>query len=183
MDRLARGLLRLAGWTLSADVPTLDKYLVIFYPHTSNWDFVVGILATWALRLRVDFLGKHTLFEGPLGVLMRALGGHPVRRGGGENVVSQVVRLIESRDRIALAIAPEGTRKFADHWKSGFYYIALEAKLPVALAFLDAPSRTIGMGPLVYLTGDKEKDLATIRAFYADKRGFRPEQAGTIALR
>lgn len=183
MDRLARSALRLVGWRIDAELPALDKYVVVFYPHTSNWDFVVGIIATWALRLRVDFLGKHTLFEGPFGWLFRALGGHPVRRGGRENVVEQVKRLIDSQPRIVLAIAPEGTRKFTDHWKSGFYHIALESKLPVALAYLDRATKTIGLGPLVHLTGDRERDLAVIRDFYKDKRGFRPEQAGTIALR
>lgn len=184
MNEFARWLLKLAGWRISADgLPALDKYVVVFYPHTSNWDFVVGILGVWALRLEIAFLAKHTLFEGPFGWFFRALGGLPVRRGERENVVEQVKQFIDTRERVVLALAPEGTRKWTDHWKSGFYYIALESKLPVALAFLDAPTKTIGIGPVVRLTGDRERDLAVIRDFYADKRGFRPEQAGVVALR
>ncbi len=183
MSRFARMLLSLGGWRVCGQPPALEKYIVIFYPHTSNWDFVLGIIGAKALRLRVDFLGKHTLFRGPFGGLFRALGGHPVRRGERENVVAEVTRLIAGRERIALALSPEGTRKWTDHWKSGFYYMALEARVPVVLGYLDASTRTLGVGPVVHLTGERERDLAAIRAFYADKRGIRRGHESTIALR
>jgi 1-acyl-sn-glycerol-3-phosphate acyltransferase len=183
MDRLSRWLLELAGWRVRGGPPALDKYVVVFYPHTSNWDFVLGILAAWALGLHADFLAKNSLFHAPFGWFFRALGGHPVHRGERENVVSEVAQFVESRERVVLALAPEGTRKWTDHWKSGFYYIALEAKVPVVLGYLDASTRTLGLGPVVQLTGDREQDLEVIRKFYEDKRGLRPEQASTIALR
>lgn len=183
MDRISRWLLSVAGWRLIGPAPALDKYVVILYPHTSNWDFVLSILCAWGLRVPVAFLAKHTLFEGPMGWIFRVTGGIPVRRAANENVVGQVTRLVEEQPRIALSIAPEGTRKKTDHWKSGFYHIALESKLPVALAFIDADTRTAGFGPLVTLSGDRERDLEVFRAFYADKRGINPDQASTIAFR
>ena len=184
MAWLARLLLRLGGWRLvSTRPPALQKYLVVFYPHTSNWDFVLGILAAWALRLDLTFLAKHSLFEGPLGPLMRRLGGHPVRRDERSNMVTQVAALVAGRERIVLALAPEGTRSRGEHWRSGFYYIAREAHLPVVPAFLDTRSRTLGLGPPVYLTGDVQADMAQLRAFYADKRGLRPELASPVLLR
>jgi 1-acyl-sn-glycerol-3-phosphate acyltransferase len=183
MDRLSRWLLGLAGWRISGGPPPLDKYVLVFYPHTSNWDFVLGILGAWALRLGADFLAKDTLFRPPFGWLFRALGGHPVHRGERENVVAEVARFIASRKRVVLALAPEGTRRWTDHWKSGFYFIALEARVPLVLAYLDASTRTLGLGPVVQLSGDREQDLEVIRKFYEDKRGVHPDQASTIALR
>ena len=184
MAWLSRLLLRLGGWRLEpAHPPALEKYLVVFYPHTSNWDFVLGILAARALRLHLSFLAKHSLFAGPLGPLFRALGGHPVHRDSRSNMVSQVAALVASRERIVLALAPEGTRSRAEHWRSGFYYMAREAHLPVVPAYLDTRSRTLGLGPPVYLTGDVEADMAVLRAFYADKQGLRPALASPITLR
>lgn len=183
MERLSRGLLRLAGWRLVSPTSLPDKYVAILYPHTSNWDFVVALAAAQGLRVPLAFLAKHTLFEGPLGGFFRAVGGIPVRRSTHENVVSQVTRILAEKERIVLALAPEGTRQRTDHWRSGFYYIALESRLPLALAFIDASTRTVGIGPLIELTGDRDRDMEVIRAFYADKRGLRPGNEGTIALR
>lgn len=183
MAWVSRGLLRLLGWRLIGGLPDHDKYVIIFYPHTSNWDFVLGILACFALKLDVSFLGKHTLFAGPFGWLFRALGGYPVKRHERKNMVSQVVELIESKPTIALAIAPEGTRSKTDHWKSGFYHIARAADVPVALAYLDSKTHTMGIGPSFRMSGDVEADLDAMRAFYVDKYGIRPELASEISFR
>ena len=183
VDRFSRWLLSAAGWRLVGQAPAVDKYVVILYPHTSNWDFPLSLLTAWGLRVPMAFLAKDALFKGPMGWFFRAVGGIPVRRQGKENAVSQVTRLVAGRKRIALSLAPEGTRAKADHWKSGFYYIALESKMPVALGFIDASTRTLGFGPLVELTGDPKHDLEVFRAFYADKRGLHPEQASPIAFR
>ena len=180
---LSYWLLHLAGWKVMSRLPDIKKYIIIVYPHTSNWDFPIGLFAAWALRMDVTFLGKHTLFVGPFGWLFRALGGYPVKRDERKNMVSQVVELIESRERISIALAPEGTRKKTDHWKSGFYHIALEAKVPVVLAYIDASRREIGVGPTLEMSGDKELDVQRIRAFYQDKQGIRPELASEISLR
>ncbi|MBI2380146.1 MAG: lysophospholipid acyltransferase family protein [Gammaproteobacteria bacterium] len=183
MAWLSYWLLRLAGWKVTSRLPDIKKYIIIVYPHTSNWDFPIGLFAAWALRMDVTFLGKHTLFVGPFGWLFRSLGGYPVKRDERKNMVSQVVELIESRERISIALAPEGTRKKTDHWKSGFYHIALEAKVPVVLAYIDARRREIGVGPTLEMSGDKELDVQRIRAFYQDKQGIRPELASEICLR
>ena len=183
MDRFARWLLSVTGWRLVGEAPPGDKYVVILYPHTSNWDFPLSILSAWGLNVPVAFLAKDSLFKPPIGGIMRALGGIPVRRAANENLVAQVTRLVAERPKVALSLAPEGTRKKTDHWKSGFYHIALESKLPVVLGFIDGATRTLGFGPRIELTGDKARDLETFRAFYADKRGLNPDQAGTITFR
>lgn len=180
---LATRLLGLRGWRVVGTPPDLPRYVAIFYPHTSNWDFVLGMLGAFALQVDLTFLAKESLFRGPLGVLMRALGGQPVVRSGGKNMVAQVADLVATREKVVLALAPEGTRKKTDHWRSGFYYIAQETGLPLALVFLDTRTRTLGFGPVVQLTGDRAKDMAVIRAFYADKMGVRPQDASDIVLK
>lgn len=183
MAWLAGLLLKLCGWRLVSRLPDIDKYVIIFYPHTSNWDFVVGLLGAWALRMDVTFLGKHTLFKGPFGWVFRALGGYPVKRDERKNMVAQVAELIAARRTISIALAPEGTRKKTDHWKSGFYHIAREAGVPIVLAFLDAARREIGIGPTIPVTGEVEADMGKIREFYRDKRGIRAELASDIVLK
>lgn len=183
MAWLSHLLLKLTGWTLSGQLPAEKKYIIIFYPHTSNWDFVLGVFGCFALKLDFSFLGKHSLFEGPFGWAFRRLGGFPVKRDERKNMVTQVVELIASRERIALALAPEGTRSKTDHWRSGFYHIARAADVPVLLAFIDSSRRRIGVGPLLTMTGDVAADLAAIRAFYQDKAGIRPALASDITFR
>ena len=109
MARLSQLILKLFGWSLHGQLPDEKKYVIIFYPHTSNWDFILGVLSCFVLKLDFTFLGKHSLFEGPFGWVFRRLGGFPVKRDERKNMVTQVVELIESRERIALALAPEGT--------------------------------------------------------------------------
>src|SRR6185503_1076937 len=121
---LGRWVLAAMGWRVEGDIPNIPKLVIIAAPHTSNWDFVVGIAAKSALGLRVTFLGKDSLFRFPLGVLMRAWGGIPVDRGESHDVVSDIVAEFARRDRLVLALAPEGTRKRVDRWRTGFYHIA-----------------------------------------------------------
>jgi 1-acyl-sn-glycerol-3-phosphate acyltransferase len=154
--------------------------VVVFAPHTSNWDFPLLLLARSALELRSSYLGKHTLFRPPFGWLFRALGGIPVNRSDAHHLVEQIANEFRTRDRLWLAMAPEGTRTKTDHWKSGFYRIALAARVPVLLSYIDASRKECGVGPLLELSGDSERDLALIREFYADKRGIHPELAGDV---
>ena len=179
---LARLLYRLAGWRVEGISPDLPKFLTIGAPHTSNWDGIHMLALSTSLGIRMYWLGKHTLFKPPFGAIMRAVNGIPVNRQSTKNAVEQVVDIFEQRERFVLIIAPEGTRKKVDYWKTGFYYIALGAKVPIVLAYVDAPHRRVGMGPAIMPTGDIEADFEIIRAFYADKVGHHPEKMGTVAL-
>src|SRR6185503_9034581 len=151
---LARVLLFLARWRLVGVAPEVPHCVVIFAPHTSNWDFPLLLLVKFAFGGPVHYLGKHTLFRWPFGWFFRLTGGIPVVRHERRHVVSEAVRLFRERDELWLAISPEGTREKTDHWKSGFYRIAREAGVPVLLAFLDAGKRECGLAGLVELSGD-----------------------------
>jgi 1-acyl-sn-glycerol-3-phosphate acyltransferase len=176
----AKALLKLAGWRLTGLAPEVPRCLVIFAPHTSNWDFVILLLVRAAFHRRVSFLAKHTLFRPPFGWLFRALDGIPVQRSEQRHMVQVIASEFTTRERLWLCMAPEGTRKKTDHWRSGFYYIALEAEVPIVCAFVDSKTRECGLGALIELSGDVDRDLAAIRAFYADKRGLYPDQASDI---
>jgi 1-acyl-sn-glycerol-3-phosphate acyltransferase len=180
---LARALLFVAGWRLVGRAPDVPRAVVIFAPHTSNWDFPIMILVKLAFGKPVHYLGKHTLFRPPFGWFFRATGGIPVVRHERRHFVKKAAEHFAERDELWLAVAPEGTRRRTDHWKSGFYRIALAAGVPVALAFLDASRKECGLGPLVELSGNPDEDLATFRAFYADKRGIHPERESAIRFK
>lgn len=180
---LARALLRLFGWRLVGEAPNISHCVVIFAPHTSNWDFPLLLLVRFAVGGPVHYLGKHTLFRPPFGWFFRLTGGIPVVRHERRQLVKKATRLFRERSALWLALSPEGTRDKTDHWKSGFYRIALAARVPVLLTFVDAAKKECGLGGLVELTGDVERDLAPIRAFYATKRGIYPEQASTIRFK
>lgn len=178
-----RALLRLFGWTLHVDEPGADRYVLIVAPHTSNWDFVVGILAAQALRLHAHWIGKHTLFRPPLGWLFRALGGIPVDRGRRGDLIPQVVRHFEQTPGFKLAIAPEGTRSGTDHWKSGFHHIARAAGVPIVMGWIDYANRRIGIGGSFLPDDDLEHTFERVRAFYAPFRGRYPEKQSQIRPR
>lgn len=179
---LGRTYLFLARWEAVGTAPDVDKYLIIVAPHTSNWDFVHLLMVAWAREIPAQFIGKHTLFRWPSGWLFRALGGMPVRRRLPGRIVEEVIEMYESEDRLALAMAPEGTRSHGESWKSGFYRIAKGADVPVLLGFIDFATRRGGVGPLIELTEDQDVDMATIAAFYADKRGKHPERTSLVRL-
>jgi len=168
---LARGLLALFGWRVDGEFPDRPKMVAIVAPHTSNWDFVVGILVVFALGLRVRFLGKHTLFNPWLGWLMRWLGGTPVIRDTPQGAVADAAEMIAREERILLGIAPEGTRRRGTPWRSGFYNIALAAKVPILPAAFDYGRRSLRLFPLFEPTGNYEADLARLQALYEGVRG------------
>lgn len=178
----AKTLLSLAGWRLTGVAPDVPHCLVVFAPHTSNWDFVVLLLVRAAFHRDVKYLGKHTLFRPPFGWLFRALGGIPVQRSEHHQLVKAIAQEFRSRESLWLCMAPEGTRKKTDFWRSGFYYIALEANVPIVFAFLDAEKRECGLGDLLYLSGNVDADLEVIRRFYGTKRGFYPDQAAPVVF-
>lgn len=174
MRALGRTLLRLLGWRVEGEMPNLAKFVVAVAPHTSNWDFVVGGAAMFALDLRIAFIGKHTLFKGPLAPLMRWMGGIPVDRSSPHGVVGDAVAAFARVDRRILAIAPQGTRKPVPHFKTGFLHIARGAGVPVMLAAFDYGARVIRFGPTLEIGEDIEAERARIEAMFAPIRGRHP---------
>jgi 1-acyl-sn-glycerol-3-phosphate acyltransferase len=180
---IGRTFLKLIGWTLVGGLPSIDKFVFIAAPHTSNWDLVLMIAAAWSMKGRVHWLGKHTLFEGPFGWVIRAIGGLPVDRRKPQGLVAQSVELFENCDVLRLAVPVEGTRGRRDYWRSGFYHIARGAGVPVATGFLDYATRRCGLGTMIHLTGDVVADMDRIREFYAPVKGKYPELQGPVRLR
>lgn len=183
LRRLAVVALRLRGWRLSGEPPDLRKYLVVFSPHTCNWELVLGLLAAVGFGLRISWLGKHTIFRWPIAGLLRHLGGIPVRRNHHEGLVGQVVAAYAAVDSLIVGMTPEGTRSLAPYWRSGFYRMALGAGVPIVLASIDRPTRRITLGPVLKLTGDPHRDMEAIRTFYANVQGIHPEKTGPVRLR
>ena len=150
---MGRALLRALRWRIEGEIPNVAKFVLIVAPHTSNWDFVIGIVAKWALGIRVTFLGKNTLFRFPFGAAMRALGGVPVDRSASHDVVRDIVAEFARRERMILALAPEGTRKHVERWRTGFYHIARGAGVPILSVALNYGVRAIQIGPLFTSVG------------------------------
>lgn len=164
---VGRMMLRALGWRIGPPLPDLGKAVITAAPHSSNWDFFVGIALVFALRLDVHFIAKMELFRGPLRPLMRWLGGLPVNRKRPVGLVEQVVAMFAEREALLLAVAPEGTRKPVDRWKSGFYRIAVAAGVPIVPGYFDNRRKIVGFGAPFYPTGNAEADIAALRAFYA----------------
>jgi 1-acyl-sn-glycerol-3-phosphate acyltransferase len=181
--RFAIRLLGLCDWRLVGRAPDLSKYVIVFGPHTCNWDFPLAMLAARGYGIRLSWLGKHSIFRWPAAGFLHRLGGIPVHRDHHEGIVGQVVAAFASADSMVLGLTPEGTRGLAPHWKSGFYRMARAAGVPIALASLDRPSRCITLGPAIVPTGDVRQDMDRIRAFYAGTQGIHPEKASAVRLR
>jgi len=179
---LARVLLRIGGWTAVSEPPDVKKYVLIAAPHTSNWDFVWTLAFARLYGVRIQWIGKHTLFRWPFGVFMRWLGGISVQRDRRQSLVRQMANELDAADSMCLVVPVEGTRGHVKHWKSGFYHIARAAKVPIVMGFLDYGQHRGGFGPALTPTGDLSGDMDRIRAFYADKRGKFPHKGGTIRL-
>ena len=177
MRAVGHAVLRLMGWRVEGEVPNLPKFVIAVAPHTSNWDFVVGAAAMFALDLRLGFLGKHTLFRRPFGGLMRWMGGIAVDRSSPHGVVAESVAAFSRMDRRILAIAPEGTRRNVGHFKSGFLQIARGAGVPVVLASLDYAAKAVRLGPWFEPGEDVEADRRRTEAFFAPVRGKKPRHA------
>ena len=172
---LGRVLWSLTGWRFSGEVPDIPKTVVIVAPHTSNWDFPIGVLVMFALGIKVSFLGKHTLFRWPVGPIMRWLGGIAVDRRSPRGVVQQMLDTFDDRDRLFLTLTPEGTRGKVDEWKTGFYHMACEAGVPVFPVSFDWGSRRIAFHEPVVASGDIERDLPLIRGLFDSVTGKRSD--------
>ncbi len=171
---LGRLMMWFGGWTIEGDFPDLPKLVMAIAPHTSNWDFASGLWVKLALRLDARFVAKHTLFLGPLGVALRWLGGIPVDRRAAAGFVDEIVERVRAAEQMVLVVAPEGTRRRTEKWKSGFYRVAQEAAIPILLLRFDYPQRRVLLGPLLQPSGDYESDVAFLRAHVDARMALRP---------
>ena len=171
------GFLGLNGWKIEGSLPPgAAKSVLIAAPHTSNWDLPYTLMVAFALRLNIYWMGKTQLFRPPFRGLMMWLGGIPVQRESANNLVAASVAAMQAADGpVQLIVPPEGTRNRARYWKTGFYYIALGAKVPIVLAYMDYRKKISGLGPVFEPSGDIEADMVRIKAFYA---GFTGRNAG-----
>lgn len=163
--------LKMLGWRIEGKLPDIKKYVIIAAPHTSNWDFPLTLAMTFALKVKIHWMGKAVMFRWPFGNLCRWLGGIPIERSRSGNVVEQSILAFKKHDELIMVISPEGTRKKVSRWKMGFYHIASGANVPVVLGFLDYRRKVGGIGTTFYPTGRIEEDLDRIKMFYAAMTG------------
>lgn len=176
LTRVSLFLLKWRGWTHHVEPPAESKYVLILAPHTSNWDFLLMFPVGLLLQRRARFMIKHSLFMGPMGSVLRWLGGIAVERSNSHNVVEQMVREFEQADEMVLIIAPEGTRSRVANWRQGFYHIAEQAGVPIVRCYLDFGRRRAGVWVPFYPTGNSDSDLLAIRAPYDNVIARYPER-------
>jgi len=166
---------RLMGWKQNGSFPHIPKCVIIVAPHTSWVDFVVGLLIRKIVNQKINFIGKKSLFKPPFGWLFRYLGGTPVDRSKNEDTVASISRIFNSREEFRLSLSPEGTRKKVDKWRSGFYYIAKAAKVPIVMVAFDFGKKEVKISDPIWPTNDKEADFRTYMEFYKGVEGKIPE--------
>jgi 1-acyl-sn-glycerol-3-phosphate acyltransferase len=164
---LGNQFLRRNGWRYQGDFPNCAKMIIAVAPHTSNWDFFVGLAVKFSLRLKIQFLGKHTIFVPIIGKLLRYWGGIPVKRTKSHGVVGQMTQVFAERDELVLCLSPEGTRKRIEKWKTGFVQIARSAKVPILLVGLDYKRKIVEIGPLIPVNDDIEEVMRQIYHFFS----------------
>lgn len=172
---LGRLLLRLMGWRIVGQPPDLPRFIVSAAPHTSNMDGLIFLIATFAMGLDLHWVGKHTLFKGPGGKVLRWMGGIAIDRRQAGGLVQQVADQFKCRDALVIVVAPEGTRARTQQWKSGFYRMAEAAQVPIALGFMDYARKRVGFGPTLVPSGDFDADLQRMGTFYAGIHPRYPE--------
>ena len=176
MRLLARFFFWISGWKVVGEVPKgLMKAVMVAAPHTSNWDFLYARLAFFIMGVRLRYTIKKELFFFPLGILLRVLGGLPINRSSRENMVERMIGLFERYDKLVLLITPEGTRSYSKVWKKGFYYVAQGARVPLVLGYLDYKKKHAGIGPVIYPSGNYERDLLQIKDFLRNVTPKYPE--------
>ena len=167
--------LRLAGWQFEGEFPNRGKLVIVAAPHTSNWDFVIGMTGVFALGLDLHWMGKHTLFKPPFGGFMRWLGGLGIDRRAAHGVVEQVTEEFDRREQLLLVVTPEGTRSKVERWKTGFWHIARSAEVPIMLGGIDYARKRLLFGPVMHPGTSLEEDMTTILAYYRGMTPRRPE--------
>jgi|SRR6478672_8219072 len=172
---------RIMGWKLKGSFDeNIKKCVIAVMPHTCNFDFFIGLLVRGIINQEMNFVGKKELFVFPFGYYFRSIGGAPLDRSGGKNLVDSIVDIFNSREVFRLGIAPEGTRKRVTELRSGFYYIALKAKVPIIPVAFDFGKKEVKIGNPLYPTGDFEKDMKTFLDFYKGVKGKYPERQYSI---
>ena len=182
MQFICRIILKMLGWQLEEQLPATKKYVLIGYPHTSNWDFILGMLAKWAMGMPLNWVAKHSMFWGPLGPIFIAMGGVPINRDKTFGFIQKNIEFFKIRQSFVLGLMPEGTRNKTDRLKSGFYHIADGANVPIALAYLDYKNKKIGVGKVIETTGDIYADFEIIKNFYQDKTGYNPKNQSDLVI-
>ena len=178
LSALSSFILRLFGWKVTGRYPhEIKKLVVIVISHTSNWDFPLGPLAREVVNAKIKFVGKASLFRPPLGFFLRWMGGIPVDRSKSNNFVDAIVQTFQQYEELAIALAPEGTRKKVEKLKTGFYYIAYNAGIPILLVKFDYSKKEINFGEVFWPTGDIEADMAYIKKYYTGVKGKYPDQS------
>ncbi|MGY6562791.1 MAG: 1-acyl-sn-glycerol-3-phosphate acyltransferase [Luteibaculaceae bacterium] len=172
---IAYWVLRAMGWKLTGELPPFKKAVICVAPHTSNWDYFYGRIAIWAFGFSPKILIKKESFKPPLGWLLKALGGLPVNRGGHSSLVKQIAQEFNKHEKFTVIFTPEGTRKYNPAWKRGFYFLALEAKVPILISFLDYKKKELGFIGYMHPTGNVEKDILELKTIYVNIKGKYPE--------
>jgi len=173
---LSKIILKIIRWQVIGSLPEdQKKYVLIVAPHTSNWDFILFVLAVSVLRLKPSVLIKSTLFIGPLGWFLRYCGAIPVNRAQASSLVTYIASIYEERDEFVLIITPEGTRSPNPNWKRGFHHVATTAEVPILVVYVDSAIRTIGIEGLMEPTDDADADLRELKTFFDAKRGLKPQ--------
>ncbi len=167
---------RILGWRYNVSVPNYDKYILCAAPHTTNWDLIIGKLFYEAIGRKAFFMMKKEWFFEPLGTLFRWMGGIPVNRNKKDALVEQMILQVQKHQFFHLAITPEGTRSANEHWKRGFYYIALQAQIPIILVGIDYSRKCITMTKEVWPTGDIEKEMREIKLYFKGFKGKYPDK-------
>ncbi|HWJ93937.1 MAG TPA: 1-acyl-sn-glycerol-3-phosphate acyltransferase [Telluria sp.] len=181
-QRTSLRLLNLIGWNVRFKPLPGPHGIAVVYPHTSNWDFPIGLLAKWAVGLPFRWLAKDSLFKGPMGALMRYWGGIAVDRTAPQGATTRLAQQMLQSEWCWVAITPEGTRSYRPHWKSGFYRLAMAAKVPLVVVYIDYKAKELGVVDIVNLTGDEDADMAVIARVYEGREALYPSKAAPIML-
>lgn len=177
LRKIARFGINISGWTIKGMVPDEERIVIIAAPHTSNWDFVLAMLAIFGLNIKLRWLGKHSIFKPGFKNFFKWLGGIPVYRDNPSNLIDNVVKIVKREKSIVIAMTPEGTRKKVKRWKTGFLRIAKQTQSKILLISIDAPTKSIEIGKIFNPTGNSEDDLAFIQKYYSSFRGINHQKS------
>ena len=177
LRKIARFGINISGWTIKGRVPDEERIVIIAAPHTSNWDFVLAMLAIFGLNIKLRWLGKHSIFKPGFKIFFKWLGGIPVYRDNPSNLIDNVVKIVKKEKSIVIAMTPEGTRKKVKRWKTGFLRIAKQTHSKILLISIDAPTKSIEIGKIFNPTGNSEDDLAFIQKYYSSFRGINHQKS------
>ena len=177
LRKIGRFGINISGWTVKGQVPDEERIVIIAAPHTSNWDFILAMLAIFGLNIKLRWLGKHSIFKPGFKNFFKWLGGIPVYRDNPSTLIENVVDIVKKEKSIVIAMTPEGTRKKVKRWKTGFLRIAKQTQSKILLISIDAPTKSIEIGKIFNPTGDSEEDLVFIQKYYSSFRGINPQKS------